>query len=80
MCQDSNLSKTHNLPTEIANLVLRPNEVQVLDVSLKKEVTERLSGWQEVNFIQQETLHKQCVGHHRGWVWPGNIMWLSSMG
>ena len=49
-------------------------------VSLQKEFTERLSGWQEVDFIQQETLHKQCVGHHRGWVWPGNIMWLSSMG
>ena len=37
MYRDSNLSKTHDLPTEITNLVLRPNEVQALDVSLKKK-------------------------------------------
>ena len=43
MYRDSNPSKTHDLPTEITNLVLRPNEVQALDVSLQKEVTERQS-------------------------------------
>ena len=35
--QDSNLAKTHRLPTEITHLVAGLNEAQVLDVSSQKE-------------------------------------------
>ena len=38
---DSNLAKTHGLPTEISDLVSGPNEPQNLDVSLQKELSER---------------------------------------
>lgn len=62
MCQDPNLSKTRNLPTEIANLVLRPNEVQVLDVSLKKEVTER----------QSQAVREAECGFK---MWCGQLLW-----
>ena len=40
---DTNLAKTHSLLTEITDLVSRPNEGQVLDVSLQKESSERQS-------------------------------------
>jgi len=40
---DTNLAKTHSLLTEITDLVSRPNEGQVLDVSLQKESIERQS-------------------------------------
>ena len=43
MCWDSNPAKTHGLPTEIIDLVLGPNEAQVLDVSSQKEFSERQS-------------------------------------
>ena len=41
--QDSNLAKTHSLPTEITHLVSGLNEAQVLDVSSQKEFSERQS-------------------------------------
>ena len=41
--QDSNLAKTHGLPTEIIHLVSGLNEAQVLDVSSQKEFSERQS-------------------------------------
>ena len=37
---NSNPAKTHGLPTEIIDLVLGPNEAQVLDVSSQKEFSE----------------------------------------
>ena len=40
---DSNPAKTHGLPTEIIDLALGPNEAQVLDVSLQKELNETQS-------------------------------------
>ena len=40
---DSNLAKTHSLPTEITHLVSGLNEAQVLDVSWQKEFSERQS-------------------------------------
>ena len=40
---DSNLAKTHSLPTEITHLVSGLNEAQVLDVSSQKEFSERQS-------------------------------------
>ena len=43
MCWDSNLAKTHGLPTEITHLVSEPNEAQTLDVSSQKEISERES-------------------------------------
>ena len=42
-CQDSNMAKTHGLPTEITHLVSGLNETQVLDVSWQKEFSERQS-------------------------------------
>ena len=41
--RDSNLAKTHGLPTEITYLVSGLNEAQILDVSSQKEFSERQS-------------------------------------
>ena len=40
---DSNPAQRHGFPTEIIDLVSGPNEAQVLDVSLQKELNERQS-------------------------------------
>ena len=43
MCWDSNLAKTHDLPTEITDLVSEPNEAQTLNVSSQEEISQRES-------------------------------------
>ena len=40
---DSNPAEIHSLPTEVTDPVSEPNEAQVLDVSLQKEISERQS-------------------------------------
>ena len=40
---NSNPAKTHCLPTEVTDLDSEPNEAQVLDVSLQKEISEKQS-------------------------------------
>jgi len=50
--QDSNPAKMHSLPTEITDVVSGPNEAQVLDVSLQKEISERQSDTKEVDLFR----------------------------
>ena len=56
-----------SLPTEIIDLVSGPNEVQVLDVSSKKEFSESQSDREEVDLFRHREKHTpQSVCHRRG--------------
>ena len=74
------LGLKHNQNPQYLVLVSGPNEAQVLDVSSRKEFSE----WQSDRWIysdtERSTLHRQNVGHHRGWVWPRNLVWLAFIG
>ena len=63
-------------------LVSGPNEAQLLDVSYKKEFSERQSDRKKWIYSDSErsTLHRQEFGHSRGWVQPRNVAWLIFIG
>ena len=72
-----------NLLAEITHLVSGLNEAQVLDVSSHKEFSERQSDRYEVDLFryrERSTLHRQTVGHRRGWMRRWNLVWLVFIG
>ena len=63
-------------------LVLGPNEPQILHVSSQKEFSETVIGkkW-FYSDTERSTLHRQSVGHCRGWMWWWcNVAWLVYIG
>ena len=71
---DSNLAKTHTLPTEIIHLASAFNEAQFLDTSLQKEFSEKQSDREEVVLFREKDTRQGCAiseGER-----PRNMAWL----
>ena len=64
-CWDSNLAKTHSLPTEITHLVSEPNEAETLDVSSQKEISEKVIGKKWI-YLERKHSPKKAKGEKGG--------------
>ena len=62
--QDSNLAKTHGLPTEITHLVLGLKLRSLMSHRRKNSVRDKVMGKKWV-YLERNTLHRQSVGHLR---------------